>query len=110
MCNALIFNPGLYSLLPLNIFQVELEKHDFGFKTDRKTHKYKTQVPKSRFWDVGMEFRDVGCVRIHFVINSRPFSTHSDWKSIKSYWNRPNIHILHYSGLVLSLFPVVWGL
>ena len=50
--------------------------------------------PKSRFWDVGMEFRDVGCVRISFAMNSNLFSTHSNWKSIKSYWNRPKIHIL----------------
>ena len=28
--------------------------------------------------DVGMEFGDVGFVRISFAINSKPFSTHSD--------------------------------
>ena len=28
-------------------------------------------------WDVGMEFGDVGCVRISFAINSNPFSAHS---------------------------------
>ena len=27
-------------------------------------------------WDVGMEFGDVGCVRISFAINSNPFSHH----------------------------------
>ena len=29
-------------------------------------------------WDVGMEFGDVGCVRISFAINSNPFPAHSD--------------------------------
>ena len=38
----------------------------------------KNKVPKSRFWDVGMEFRDEGCVRIPFAMNSKPFSTHSN--------------------------------
>ena len=33
---------------------------------------------KSGRWDVGMEFGDVGCVRISFAINSNPFSAHSD--------------------------------
>ncbi len=28
--------------------------------------------------DVGMEFGDVGCVRISFAINSNPFTAHSD--------------------------------
>ena len=50
--------------------------------------------PQSRFWDAGMEFRDVGCVRISFAINSNVFSNHSDSKSIKFYWNRHKIHIL----------------
>ena len=39
--------------------------------------------------DVGMEFGDVGCVRISFAINSNPFPAHSDCKSNKSYWNQP---------------------
>ena len=38
-------------------------------------------------WDVGMEFGDAGCVRISFAINSNPFSAHSRWKSIKSYFH-----------------------
>ena len=33
--------------------------------------------PESRLWDAGMEFGDVGCVRISFAINSNPFPTHS---------------------------------
>ena len=28
-------------------------------------------------WDVGVEFGDVGCVRISFAINSNPFSANS---------------------------------
>ena len=28
-------------------------------------------------WDVGMEFGDVGCVRISFAINSKPFAANS---------------------------------
>ena len=73
--------------------------------------------PKSRFWDVGMEFRDVGCVRIPFAINSKPFSTHSYWKSIKSYWNRPKINILasfwhhfHVESIILYANKGFWGL
>ena len=42
---------------------------------------------KYSFWDVGMELRDVGCVRISFAINSKAVSAHSERKSIKSYWN-----------------------
>ena len=38
----------------------------------------KTTCTKSGFWDVGMEFRDVGCVRIPYAINSNPFSSNSD--------------------------------
>jgi len=41
-----------------------------------------------------MEFREVGCVHIPFAINSKLFSTHSDWKSYKFYWNRHTTHIL----------------
>ena len=33
---------------------------------------------QSLTWDVGMGFRDVGCVRIPFAINSNPCSVHSD--------------------------------
>ena len=56
--------------------------------------------------DVGMEFGDVGCVRISFAINSKPFSTHSDWKPIESCLNQRKIHILalfwFYSGPILA--------
>ena len=54
---------------------------------------------KSRFGDVGMEFRDVGCVRIPFANNSNPFSAHSDWKSIKSYYIQVQIHIFPLFGV-----------
>ena len=39
-------------------------------------------------WDVGMEFGDVGCVRISFAINSNPFPAHSHCEPIKSYWSK----------------------
>ena len=73
-----LFNPHLSSLVPLKIVQVEVAKHGFKFKTDEKPKKCKMKYTKSRFWDVGIEFRDVGCVRIPFAINSNPFSAHSD--------------------------------
>ena len=71
-----LFNPHLSSLVPLKIVQVEVAKHGFKFKTDEEPKKYKIKYTKSRFWDVGIEFRDVGCVRIPFAINSNPFSVH----------------------------------
>ena len=49
---------------------------------------------KSRFWDVEMELRDVGCVRISFAMNSEAVWVFSIWKSIKSWWNLFKIHIL----------------
>ena len=73
-----LFNPHLSSLVPLNIVQVEVAKHGFKFKTDEKPKKYNMKYTKSRFWDVGIEFRDVGCVRTPFAINSNPFPAHSD--------------------------------
>ena len=73
-----LFNPHLSSLVPLKIVQVEVAKHGFKFKTDEKPNKYNMKYTKSRFWDVGIEFRDVGCVRIPFAINSNLFSSHSD--------------------------------
>ena len=80
-----LFNPHLSSLVPSKIVQVELKKHCFKFKIYAKLKPWKNTCTKSRFWDVGMEFRDVGCVRIPYAINSNPFSANSDWKSIKSY-------------------------
>ena len=69
----------------------------------------KTKYTKSRLWDVGMEFRDVGCIRIPFAINSSLFSAHSDWKSIKSYWNRPQMHIFSLFWPYVPLFGVTAG-
>ena len=51
--------------------------------------------------DVGMEFGDVGCVRISFAINSNPFPAHSDWKSNKSYWNQSKNHIMTYAAYLI---------
>ena len=59
--------------------------YGFKFKTDENPKTWKTNMYEIEVWDVGMGFRDVGCVRIPFAINSNPFSAHSDWKSIKSY-------------------------
>jgi len=57
-----------------------------------------------------MEFRDVGCVRIPFATNSKPFSSHSDRKSIESYWNRPKINVLAIFWFYFPLFVVYsWG-
>ena len=81
MFDALTFqSASIYSLLPLNNFQVELEKHGFGLQNAGNTQKMQQtkSVPKSRFGDVGMEFRDVGCVRISFATNSNPFSANPD--------------------------------
>ena len=73
-----LFNPHLSSLVPSKIVQVEVAKHGFKFKTDEKHTNYKMKYTKSRFWDVGIEIRDVGCVRIPYAINSNPFSANSD--------------------------------
>ena len=72
------FNPHLSSLVPSKIVQVEVAKHGFKFITDENPKKCKMKYTKSRFWDVGIEFRDVGCVRIPFAINSNTFSAHSN--------------------------------
>ena len=48
-----------------------------------KTQDCKTKCSEIKFWDVGMKFRDVGCVRISSAISSMSFSTfstHSEWK------------------------------
>ena len=73
-----LFNPHLSSLLPSKIVQVELKKHGFKFTTNENPKTWKTNMYEIEVWDVGMEFRDVGCVRIPFAINSNPFSAHSD--------------------------------
>ena len=58
--------------------KIKIDKNVLGSKTREKHDIQKQNVPKSSFWDVGMDFRDVGCVRIPLAINSNPFSTHSD--------------------------------
>ena len=73
-----LFNPHLSSLVPLKIVQVEVAKNGFKLKNNEKPKKYKMKYTKSRFWDVGIEFRDVGCVRIPFAINSNTVPAHSD--------------------------------
>ena len=74
-----LFNPHLSGLVPSKIVQVELEKHGVEFKIDEKLKKHlKNICAKSRFWDVGMEFRNVGCVRIPYAINSNTCSANSD--------------------------------
>ena len=71
---------------------------------------HKNSCTKSRCWGVGIEFWDVGCVRITFAINSNPCSGHSDWKLIESYWNRPQIHICMLFLFYFPLFGVYsWG-
>ena len=49
-----------------------------GSKLMNKLKNEKRIDMKSRFSDAGMEFRDVGCVRIPSAINSNTFSAHSD--------------------------------
>ena len=39
----------------------------------KNVYKSKNYVTKSRFWDVGMQIGDVGCVRISFAINPSHF-------------------------------------
>ena len=73
-----LFNPHLSSLVLSKIVQIEVAKHDLKFKTYEEPKNYKMKYTKSRFWEVGIEFRDVGCVRIPFAINSNIFSSNSD--------------------------------
>ena len=96
------------------MFQVEFEKHGFGFQNKWTTNtNTKNDIPKSRFWDVGIEFGDVGCVRISFAINLKPFPVHSDWKSKKSYWNQYTNYLLtlswpclgSHSGVICFIVP-----
>ena len=51
-------------------------------------------IPKSRFQNMGMKFRDGGCVHALIATNSKPYWTRSDCKSIKSNWNRSKFRVL----------------
>ena len=55
-----------------------------GIKTSEMHTNPKTNCPKARFWDVGPECWDVGCVRISFAINSNPFPANFDSRSNRS--------------------------
>ena len=41
---------------------------------------------------MGVEFWDVGCVRISFAVNSNLFPTHFHWKSNAPFWNPPKVY------------------
>ena len=56
-----------------------------------------------------MEFRDVGCVRIPFAINSKPFQPILIENLSNSIGIEPKSIYWHNPGTILVLFPLVEG-